>query len=120
MAIGTQSSISMHSGDTRVLEITVVDENQAAVDLSAADVTWALSKKAADEVLPKGSALLTKVVGNGIAIVDAVTGRADVTIDPSDTEALAGDFYHELQVVLGGAVSTVLYGTVTIVKDLIQ
>jgi len=119
MAIGTQSSISMHSGDTRKLQVTIVDESSAAVDLTSASIIWALSKKAADEVLPRGSAIVTKSIGDGITVIDAVTGRVDILIDSADTASLAGDFYHEMQLTLGGSVSTVLYGTVTIVKDLI-
>jgi transcription elongation GreA/GreB family factor len=120
MAIGSEASISMHSGDTRRLEVTVVDEASAAVDLTtASSIIWALSKKDADSVAPRGSSLVSKDIGSGVTVTDAVNGRVDVAIASADTAALAGDYYHEIQVTMGGDISTVLYGTVTIVKDLI-
>lgn len=39
-----------------------------------------------------------------------------MVVAPADTAALAGEHYHERQMVLGGT-STALYGAVTIVKD---
>ena len=108
----------MHSGDTRVLELTITDEADAVVNLTGAAITWALSKRNASEVLPKGTAILTKTVGSGITITDAANGRADVAIDPADTADLKGEYYHEVQLVLTDT-STVLYGLVTIQEDLI-
>ena len=119
-SIGTQADFSMHSGDTRRLEITIVDENSAAVNLSTATITWALSKKDSASVAPKGSALLTKTLANGgITIVSAAAGRCDVDLASSDTVTFSGDYYHELELTILATVSTVLYGAVTIIKDLI-
>lgn len=119
MAIGTQSNITMHSGDTRNLLITVVDSTSTAVDLTAAGITWALSKKAADSIAPRGAALVTKAIGTGVSIIVAGDGTLSVVLDTADTSALSGVYYHEMQLTQGAAISTILYGTVTISKDLI-
>jgi len=118
MALGTQNDITLHSGDTLVLEVTVKNASATAVDLTAATFAWAMSKKSASAVAPQGAALLTKALASGITLIDAATGRIDITLDPADTESLAGTYYHELQMTDTGVVSTVLYGSVTIVKDL--
>ena len=188
MAIGPQQNISLHSGDTRTLRVTVNDENGAALDITDASFLWAMSKKVADSVAPKGTAILTKssatvgavdtwvlgatyspndeVTYNGetyreqgfdggvattppvggdqggapeidgdivwvwletatsspgpIVLITPAAGLIEVYVYPADTAALAGEFYHELQMTLDGAISTVLYGQATIVKDLIQ
>ena len=115
MALGTQNDVSMHSGDSLTLEITVNDASGSAVNVSSATASWALSKKATDSTAPRGAALVTK----SATIIDGPTGRVDVVLDPADTDALAGTYYHELQVTVDGNVSTVLYGSITIAKDLV-
>jgi len=119
MALGTQNDVTLHSGDTLTLEVTVNDSSGSAVDLTAATFTWAMSKKSNSAVAPRGAALLTKALASGVTLIDAATGRIDITLDPADTESLAGTYYHELQMTDTGVVSTVLYGSVTIVKDLV-
>ena len=119
MALGKEQDFSMHSGDDRVLQVTVRNPANAVVNISGATITWALSKKSASSVEPKGSAIVTKTTSSGISITDAANGRCDVTLAEADTASLAGTYYHELQIVLSGDTSTVMYGTVTIKKDLI-
>lgn len=120
--IGLQQDFDMHSGDSRDLEITVVDENDAAVDVSAATMTWELSKLDSSGTLPapRGAALVTKTVGSGITITDGPNGELTVALDPADTADLRGDHYHELQIVTGGKTSTVLFGKVAVLKDLVE
>ncbi len=121
MALGTNSPFSMHSGDTKTLQVTIVDDAGAVVDISGAtSITWAISKTIAGSGEPKGLALTTKTVGSGITLTtDGTDGRCDVLIDGADTDALAGEYYHEMQLILTSTISTVLFGTVTISKDLI-
>jgi hypothetical protein len=115
MALGNQYDFEMHSGDTLTLNVTVQDAAGVAVDLTGATCTFGLSKQDA-EGMPKGSSLASPAV----TIVNAASGNVSVAIAPTDTESLAGDYYHELQVVDASAnVSTVLYGTATIQKDLL-
>jgi len=119
--IGLEANFSHHSGDSRTLELTINDEDGAALDITTAtEITWALSKKVSDSVIPKGGALITKTLGSGVTLIDGPTGRADVAITPEDTADMKeDDYYHEVQLELGGDTSTVLFGTVTLLKDLI-
>jgi|LWDU01.1.fsa_nt_gi hypothetical protein len=190
MAIGPQQDISLHSGDSRILRVTVNDDAGTPLALTDATFIWQLSKKASDSVAPKGTSILSKDTGvpglpavdtwvaetlyneddevvsdgylwimgvlgtatsgliapNGtdspffdgdciwnnlgtapsqpavpgdIVITDTPNGIIEITVAPADTDALAGEYYHELQMAQGGNISTVLYGQATIVKDLI-
>lgn len=109
----------MVSGDSKVLNITVTDSADAAVDLS--DVN------AAEWSLYLSSALVTKTLGSGITVTDAVNGIVQVTIDPADTEELkGGEYKHGIQLTTStGQVLTPRSGTtlevgkVTIVTDFI-
>lgn len=122
--LGVQGAFSMHSGDNRVLEFTVNQQDDSGPEnITGAAMTFALSKQDASATSPKpsGAALVTKTVGSGITIVDGPNGRADVALVPADTAAMkAGVFYYELQVVLGGITATVAYGAVTILGDLVE
>lgn len=115
MALGNSFDFSMHSGDTLTLNVTVQDAVGDPVDLTGATCTFGLSKQDS-EGLPKGSALASPTV----TIVSAAAGNVSVAIVPANTASLAGDYYHELQVVDASSnVSTVLYGTATVQKDLL-
>jgi hypothetical protein len=119
MALGTSNDASMHSGDTMTLEVTVNDSAGSPLDISAGAFTWVLSKKSTTAVEPRGAALVSKTLGSGVSFTNTGTdGLCEVLIDPADTAALAGVFYHEFQVTIAGVVSTVLFGSVTIAKDL--
>ena len=125
MALGNQADFDMHSGDNRVLQVTVRDDADVPVDITGATFKWQLSKLDASGAIPlpkSETPILQKDNGGagGVAIISAGLGRADVTLLPADTAALRGSYYHELQMVLGGLTSTVLFGTVTIYRDLIQ
>jgi len=119
MALGKEQDFSMHSGDNRSLSVTITDQSQAVLDVSGAAITWALSRAVTDKVEPKGVAIVSKTVGSGITITDGSNGLVEVTIAEADTASLAGTYYHEMQMVLSGNTSTIMYGTVIIKKDLI-
>jgi len=122
MAIGAQADFEMHSGDHRDLVVTVKDEAGALVDISGATMRWHLSKldSSGSRPGPKGAALVQKSVGSGIVLTTPASGVATVSLLPADTASLAGEFYHELEMVLGGKTSTVLFGKVTVLKDLVE
>jgi len=55
-----------------------------------------------------------------IVITTPLSGVCSITLSPADTDALSGEYYHELQLTTAsGEISTVLYVQVTIAKDLI-
>ena len=99
----------MFSGNTRVLRVTVLDQDEVVVDITGATAEFIMAKR------PGKSAVVTKTVGSGIVITDATNGLLEITLEPADTETLSGTFHHELEVTdLGGRKTTVLFGTVTV------
>jgi hypothetical protein len=110
----TAQNLALHSGDSKILEVTVTDGTGAAVDLTGATIAWQLAKS------PGESALVSKTIGSGIAVTDAVGGIFEITLDAADTAALSGRHYHEAEVTdTSGKVSTVLTGAVLIKPELI-
>jgi len=110
----TPQNFEWFSGDDYLIEFTVTDEDGAAVDLTNASATWSMARR------NTSSALLTKTLGSGINVTDAVNGVLQVSLDAADGASFEGDYYHELEVTLsGGAKRTVAYGTVTVPIDLI-
>lgn len=102
------------SGDDLPFEIEVTDQNDVAEDLTGASITWAMARR------PTSSILLTKTVGSGITITDAVNGLFLVKLDAADGENFRGDYYHEAEVVFAsGDKRTVARGTISVPVDLI-
>ena len=103
------SNFEMYSGNTRLLKVSVLDQDDAIVDLSGASATFVLMKR------PGQVAMITKTVGAGITITNAVGGEMEVLLVPADTEPLRGAFAYEVEVTdASGRKTTVLFGTVTI------
>ena len=105
----------MTAGDSKVLEVTVVDTENEAVDITGTTIRWQLARLATD-----AEPLISKSVGSGIEITDGPAGRFDVTLDPGDTADLDGSYYYEAEVDDGGVISTVLSGRATIDAALIK
>lgn len=104
------SDFTMYAGDTKNIEITVTDESNVAVNLTDAEIFWQMAR-----VIGAVPSVLSKEIGAGLTVVDAVTGRFDILLDPSDTEGLSGVYHHEVRMIDGdGKVSTILQGTVTL------
>jgi hypothetical protein len=118
MALTSQND-EFYSGDRRSLNFTVKDGNDAVIDITGATFLWTCRRS-----VLSADAEISKVSGESpseIDIVDAANGRVDVEIDPVDTAAISGDFYHELQMTdAQGNPTTVAFGTLTINQDAIQ
>lgn len=109
----------MTSGDDFVVTITVKDDSREAIDLTGATIEFRQAVKK-----PGGrfetTAKITKTTSSGIAITDATNGVFTVTMDPADTDDLAGRYYYEIQVTdSGGDIATVTTGTAIIDADLV-
>ena len=123
MAFATKHNFTIARGDDRTLTYTV--KNQAIppgpVDITAATFIWILSAQDASvsEPQPQGGALVTKAVGTGVTITDGPAGEVEVDFDSADTVGLRAplDYYHELQMTLVGAVTTLVYGNITVKRD---
>ena len=89
------------SGDAytgvRRLVVTVVDENDAAVDLTGTTMTFMVKRRRTDD---DADALITKAVGTGVTLATpqsgATKGIAYIALDPTDTEDLSGKYPWEL------------------------
>lgn len=101
------------SGDTLIIEVEVSNTDGTAKDITSASIEWVLAKRRG------GTAVISKsAAGGGISITDAVAGLFEVTIDPADTDSLAGLYFHEAEVTdSAGNISTVLEGHVFINDD---
>ena len=105
-------SLSVKSGDTLKLPITVKDSAGAIKDLTGASAIFTIARA----VLT--AALITKTVGSGITISAPATGVLDVLIDAADSDALDGTYYFECEVTdQAGDKATVAFGFITYNAD---
>lgn len=105
----------LFAGDTKVLDITVKDDEGAVVDITDATIRWQLARSV------NAPAVLQKAVGSGITISDGPNGLFEVALANADTETLKGAFYHEAEVILpDSTIATVVTGAVTIKPTLIK
>lgn len=112
-----QQDISFFSGNDVLLELTALDEvSGAPIDFSGAlEITWSIAKSA------RADALLTKTLSDGVAIVNAVAGRVDISLSKAEMEPLSGKYYHEIRYKnLGGKTVTLTFGVVEIQVNLIR
>jgi hypothetical protein len=108
-------NFEIHAGDSRDIVVTVTDSQGGAFDLTGAAIAWQLARSAGST-----SPAVSKSLGGGIAITDGPNGVFTVTLDPADTAALSGLYYHEAEVTDGaGNRSTVLSGVATVIPTLI-
>lgn len=79
-------------------EFTLQDQDAAAIDISAATITFALFLPSA-ATNPNGTAELTYTTANNVSITDGAAGEGTVDFEAADTVALAGGYIAELEVV---------------------
>jgi hypothetical protein len=107
------------AGDTWIFDVTVVDADGAAYDITGATFKWALSRRA------YGAPIVVKystASPPGIAITDAPGGVLRITVSPADTEGMpAGRYYHEIEMTESdGTLSTVLGEPIVIAATTIR
>jgi hypothetical protein len=114
-------NFNVRAGDSKVLKVTVTDENGVPLPLAGTQsATWRLARSA------RGTDILTKTISNGITILtdqaavgEPNCGRLNVLISSADSEALDGEYFHDCQIVdATGATSTVFYGRVNAIPNL--
>jgi hypothetical protein len=112
-------NFTLVSGDTRTLAYAIADAAGQPYDLSALTAAkWGMARLREDGSFA-GSALASKTLGAGITVADAAAGTLEVALLPADTEALAGAYYHELELSFGAVVYTAAIGRATIQRDLL-
>lgn len=99
----SNQDFTMYSGNSRTLVITIYGDE---VDLIGATIRWILKKTDGDDPV-----LLTKSTTDAtILITDS--SHFNILLEPQDTQALKGDYYHECNSVDAvGNVSTLFVGT---------
>lgn len=107
-------------GDTVILTITAKNKfTDAAVNITGASIIVSFTKKIGS------TPVLTKTTSAGISITDGANGIMQVTLTASDTAALEGKYYYEIQVTdASGNISTfrnedMSAGVLTVLKDII-
>jgi hypothetical protein len=99
-------SFSIYDGDSLLIDVTITDEQGAALDISGAVFRWRLVG---------ASQSVAKSTDNGITITNAQQGGVEIRLEPADTSGLSGVFQHELEMTDSqGNVSTVLRDKITI------
>lgn len=84
------------AGDTIIMELMVKTPGGDAVDLTGATLTWRIATPPSGVAI--GDALVTKTVGSGIVVNDAVTGDITITLTAGDFTEV-GQYWHELEIV---------------------
>lgn len=108
--------VTMVSGDTLDIQITVTDQDGTAVNLTDHTINWALCTN--QNTTPP---LVVKSTGGyGVTITNAVGGVFKVALVPTDTAAFSGIYYHEAVITQPtGEKYTVTTGYMTIESDVI-
>lgn len=110
---------TMKAGDTKRLTMTITEADQTTrIDLTEATVKWWASKGTVDQF--SRSPILKKSMGEGIEDVALIDGEFMVMLEPADTAGLNGTYYFEVEITDAfGNVSTPIFDTFTVSKDLI-
>ena len=93
----TAQDVILQAGERRMLAFAIADEQGQPLDISAIAFTWRCARR------DGAMAVIEKVSGAGITVVDALQGRVDVQLDSADTQGLDGLYRHELWGAEGGA-----------------
>ncbi len=89
------AAIEIYAGDSKTITLTVLDADGDAVDLTGADVFFAVANE------PGATAFIEKSVGSGVTLTDPTNGVATIAIDPSDTVSVTpSDYFYDVRVEL--------------------
>lgn len=92
----------VYAGDTATLRLTITDDADARIDLTAA----AIEMQVKPAIGAADPATIDKAIGSGIELLDqtdaATKGQADITITSDDTDQTAGLYWLDVVVMIGG------------------
>lgn len=111
---------TFYAGNRRTIRVTVYDDDNPGQRLNLTGLTakWVLASLRADGVTFEGAALIQKSTVSGITITNAAQGELEIALAAADTTALAGDYYHELELFDGdGNGLVVMTGILTIRRN---
>lgn len=93
-----ENALSIIRGSSKTLELSVVDDSDAAVPLTGAQIYFTVKRCADDSqsLISKTTAVITQ-----IEITSAVGGKARIFLNPGDTQNMpAGNYTFDVWVVL--------------------
>ncbi len=114
------SYLTITRSDDETLDVLVTNEDTGAVvNLTSATLKWMAKRRRNDADV---DALITKAIGTGVTVTNAVGGVAEVAIAAADTDAITpGAYYWELQSVdAASKTHTLAGGRIVILPDLIR
>lgn len=82
------SDLTLTFGTRRILDVAVTDDAGDAVDITDSDIYLTVKP---DWLSSDTDAVISKSVGDGIAITDAAGGLAEATIDENDWTLIANE-----------------------------
>lgn len=108
--------ITILRGDDQIVRFTVTTSTGAAQDVTGWSFKFTVKSSLDDAI---GSALFQKTTGGGgIALTTPSSGIVDVTISASDTAAMGGRYFYDLQGTdTGGLIKTVRLALFLVRKD---
>lgn len=108
------------AGNSRKLVITVInDDTGDPEDLTDVTLRWQCSRGTADKF--SATPIMTKTIGTGITVTDALEGTVEILLDADDTENLSGTFYCELLMVdVTGDQQNIIADTFTVKRRLVK
>ena len=95
------SDFEVYKDSDNTVTGTIIDADEAAVDITAATITWSVLKKGASfdgdlDTVAAGGSIVKATGGSGVAISDGTAGEYEVTIGDTDTSALPVEEYYVL------------------------
>lgn len=111
-------SFTLFAGNARKLVVSVVnDDTGEPEDLTEVELHWQASRGTATKF--SLTPVLTKSIGSGITVIDAINGELEIMLDADDTENLSGTYYHELLLIdVTGDQQNLLADTFTVKRRL--
>jgi hypothetical protein len=103
--------VEIYAGDTKTIDLTIYDEDGELLDLSGYAVFYYAYGS-------PGNPVITKTSDEGIDIL--TNGKCTISIEPSDTKNLYGKYAHEVDILKGSEVYTVMTGELTVKSSIVS
>lgn len=108
--------ITATRGDDHKIRFTVKNSSGVAYDVSANTFKFTV-KASLDDSIANAKFQKLSPAANGIDLTNATSGIVDVNLVPSDTDALAGLYYYDLEMTEGGKLYTLRQGVLMALKS---
>jgi hypothetical protein len=115
----TPQDFEVVSGNDKELNVTVLDQDDLPISLTGAVIAWAYSRAASNK-----TRIQTYTSPTNITIILPQTGsnkgKVRIDVQAVDTEPLVGDYYHEARMTAAGKKSTIMYGKMKVLSNIID